>query len=145
MRALTMLAVLALLCAAAPARADELPSALSAPEREAIQGVISAQMRAFAADNGPAAFAFAAPGIQAQFGDAANFLAMVRRGYQPVYRPRSVAFGPLVVLDGQTVQKVELIGPDGAGTTALYFMEHEADGAWRIKGCVLTASQSLGA
>lgn len=128
------------------ARADDAPVALSAQDRDTIQHVIQNQMEAFRHDDGPAAFAFASPGIQAQFGgDPDTFMAMVRRGYQPVYRPRSSAFGPVTTDGGQVVQRVEVVGPDGASRGALYFMEHESDGSWRISGCVLTDSPSVGA
>ena len=78
------------------------------------------------------------------FGTAANFLDMVRRGYQPVYRPRSVEFATLGVEDGVVVQRVELIGPDGLAYTARYSMERQADGLWRISGCELMHSRRLG-
>jgi hypothetical protein len=128
------------------ARAADLPSDVAAADRDAIQHVIQQQMDAFRHDNGPAAFAFASPGIQAQFGrDPENFMAMVRRGYQPVYRPRSTEFGPVTTEGGQVVQRVEVVGSDGVSREALYFMEHESDGSWRISGCLLTESSSVGA
>jgi len=148
MRAIAVLFLLAGLSMLAPApvqAAGETPSNLTEPDRTAIRDVIEQQMQAFRADDGPAAFSFASPGIQTQFGDAENFLNMVRRGYPPVYRARSRAFGPLVEIDGRTVQKVELVGPDGQRELALYFMEHEPDGSWRIGGCMLTDSASVGA
>ena len=40
-------------------------------------------------------------------------------------------------------RRVELVGPSGEGALALYDMEHEADGSWRIAGCVLTKSERL--
>lgn len=120
-------------------------SMIAAPDVRAIEGVIEQQMQAFRKDDAAAAYAFASPGIQAQFGDAATFLDMVRRGYQPVYRPRSMAFGVIERRDGQVVQHVGVVGPDGAAREALYFMEREADGHWRIAGCVLTESHEVGA
>lgn len=125
--------------------ADEAPSAAGAADREAIQRTIEGQIGAFRGDDAAAAFAFASPGIQAMFGDPATFLEMVRRGYAPVYRPRRYAFGPLVEIDGHTVQKVELIGPDGQRELALYTMEREPDGTWKIGGCMLTESDNVGA
>ena len=107
-----------------------------------IQHVITAQIDAFRRDDAQAAFAFAAPGIQSQFGDSDHFIAAVRQAYQPVYRPRSFSFGALATRDGTTTQRVEVIGPDGRGATALYSMEHEADGSWRISGCELLKSAS---
>ena len=84
-------------------------------------------------------------GIQGMFGSPGNFLAMVQRGYRPVYRPRSVDFTTLADGNGEIVQLVELIGPDGLAYTARYTMEHEADGSWRISGCQLLESRRLGA
>lgn len=114
--------------------------AVSAADRQAIQGVITRQIEAFGRDDGSAAFGFAAPNIQALFGTPERFMGMVRQGYQPVYRPRSVEFSDLREEDGQVVQAVELVGPDGAAHTALYAMERGADGQWRIAGCVLVRS-----
>ncbi len=48
------------------------------------QDIIKSQMEAFARDDGEAAFAYAAPSIQQQFGTAGAFMAMVRVGFQPV-------------------------------------------------------------
>ena len=61
-------------------------------------------------------------------------MAMVKGAYQPVYRPREVAFRDLRLVEGILVQEVFLVGPDGRAVIALYFMERQADGAWRING-----------
>lgn len=147
MRALAVLLLLPGLAmgVAAPAKAGQTLSTLPEADRTAIRTVIEEQMQAFRADDAPAAFAFASPAIQAQFGDAGNFLDMVRSGYRPVYRPRTHFFGPLIELDGRPVQKVEVVGPDGQNELALYFMEHEPDGSWRVSGCLLTETAGVGA
>ena len=72
--------------------------ALDEVDRQAIRSVIEAQLAAFQADDGETAFGFASPTIQEMFGNPTNFLAMVKAGYMPVYRPREVRFraaGPL--------------------------------------------------
>ncbi|MBC7799207.1 MAG: DUF4864 domain-containing protein [Gemmatimonadaceae bacterium] len=114
------------------------------PDRDAIRGVIARQLEAFRRDDGAAAFGLASPGIQGQFGDADRFLDMVRRAYPPVHRPRSVEFTELVVKDGEIVQQVELTGPDGKPALALYSMERDDAGQWRISGCVLVRSTRVG-
>lgn len=116
---------------------------ISAADRGAIDQVITAQIDAFRHDDGAAALRFATPGLQRQFGDGAHFLDIVRQDYPPVFRPRSFTFGDIDAADGQVIQKVELIGPDGAPATALYEMQHEADGSWRISGCTLLKSKQL--
>ena len=110
----------------------------------AIHTVINGQIDAFRRDDAPGAYAYAAPGIQGIFPSPADFLAMVQRGYQPVYRPRSVDFTSLREVDGAMVQDVELTGPDGLAYTARYTMEHEADGSWRISACELLESHRVG-
>ena len=107
------------------------------PAAEAIRGVIEAQLDAFRRDDGDAAFAYASPTIQGAFRDPESFMTMVRQGYRPVYRPRRVAFGRLAAVDGRVAQFVHVIGPDGLPATAVYFMQQQADGAWRIDGCML--------
>jgi len=46
---------------------------------------------------------------------------------------------------GQVVQQVELVGPDGATQLALYTMERDGAGHWRIAGCSLVPSVRVGA
>ena len=99
-----------------------------------IRQVIEAQLAAFGRDDGAAAFAYASPGIQRRFGTVARFMAMVRSGYGAVYRPREVVFRGLSAVEGIPVQEVLFVGPDGAAVMALYFMERQGDGSWRIDG-----------
>jgi hypothetical protein len=122
-----------------------LPAAAAEPvlgdgERAAIRSVIERQLGAFQRDDASAAFGFASPSIQGQFETPENFMRMVRQGYRPVYRPREVTFGALVEIDGQIIQRVLLVGPDGVPVMALYMMQRQPDGTWRINGCILTQS-----
>lgn len=119
--------------------------AQTADDRAAIQTVIAQQLEAFRHDDAGAAFAQASPMIQQMFGTPENFITMVQRGYPPVYRPRQSAFGPLVNENDQLIQKVEIVGPDGVNYLALYAMEKQPDGTWKINGCQLNASESVGA
>jgi hypothetical protein len=131
-----LVVMLAALAIGTPAGAGE-GGALSAADRNAIRNVIEAQLAAFRADDGATAFGFASPSIQRQFGNPATFLAMVKAAYMPVYRPREVQFRRLVEIEGEPVQLVLLVGPDFAVVTAYYIMQQQADGTWRINGCVL--------
>lgn len=132
----TLLVVLLVsLLGAMPARAQS-----AAPEAAAFAGitdVIEGQIAAFANDDGDSAFAFASPDIRRRLGTAERFMTMVRSGFQPVYRPRSYSFGDPAFIDGIPVQPVRVIGPDGRGVVALYRMERQPDGSWRIAGVTL--------
>jgi len=129
-------ALAALVLVSGVAHADELANLPNA-DQQAIQQVITGQIDAFRADDESRAFGYASPGIQFMFGSPRRFMQMVREGYQPVYHPRSVAFGDLLVVDGNFVQELAVIGPDGHPHLARYVMEHEPDGTWRVDGCVL--------
>ncbi len=129
--------VVVFLVAASLAGRARAQAAPGAAEQGEIRRVISAQIEAFRHDDGDAAIRFAAPNIKARFGDGPHFLAMVRQVYPSVYRPRSFQFLSLTPDHAVMVQKVALIGPDGVPALALYSMEHEADGSWRIAGCSL--------
>lgn len=125
--------------------AQGLPPGVSGADRQSIEGVIARQLDAFRHDDAAGAYAFAAPSIQRMFPTPDIFMDMVRRGYAPVYRPSDVVFADLALRDGDLVQTVELTGPDGRPVTALYTMERQPDGSWRIAGCMLVPSARIGA
>lgn len=124
------------------ARADG--DAIAAADRTAMVAVIAGQLQAFERDDGEAAFGFAAPEIQRQFGTPENFMTMVRRGYAPVYRPRSVAFQPPERIGGRLIVPVIVGAPDGRLVRALYVMRQLDDGSWRIAGCTLEQLSDMG-
>jgi len=131
-RRLTLIAMVFL--GALPAWADE---ALAPADAAAIQRVIQSQMNAFKTDDWNAAFAYAAPSIQAKFQSPQIFSQMVTQAYQPVYRPRGVEFRALKPSEFGPTQEVFVVGPDGLSYLAYYTMEKQADGTWRISGCYL--------
>jgi hypothetical protein len=137
-RALAALLIAGVVClSAALGRADD--ASIPASDREAIQRVISNQIAAFLADDSARAYSFASPHIQRLFPSPELFMAMVQGGYAPVYRPREFRFGRVERANELVVQFVNIIGPDGRPALAAYFMERQADGAWRIAGCQLHA------
>ncbi len=138
------LAVGGLVCFGSPARAGDPPNAGNTTDAAGIQAVILKQIDAFQHDDAHTAFAIAAPEIQKRFGSSTMFMDMVRRGYAPVYNPRYVEFGVLVSYDdaaentGRFVQHVVVEGADGTVMMAVYAMQKDDAGKWRIAGCNLT-------
>lgn len=117
----------------------------SGEDASAIRAVVEAQLAAFRADDAETAFSYAAPVIRRKLGSADAFMEMVRDGYAPLYRPRLVEFLPAAVIEGETVQAVRVVGQDGEVKVALYFMERQADGSWKIKACELAPATALSA
>ena len=112
------------------------------PDARAVRQVVEAQLDAFAADDAERAFSYAAAGIRAQFGDANNFMAMVRRGYPMVIRPAAVSFfqPQRDVGTPETVtQLVQLRDREGRLWNATYLLEQVTGAGWRISGCVVAA------
>jgi hypothetical protein len=130
MRAFIVLVAM-LMSLVAPARAGD--------DVNAAQTIIRSQEQAFAHDDADAAYSYAAPAIHRMFPDADEFMAMVRRGYAPVYRHKSFEFGEGRAADGKIAQTVRIIDADGNPWDALYTLEQQADGSWKITGCVLKA------
>jgi hypothetical protein len=119
-----------------PALAGDPP--LAPADATAIREVIQNQIEAFRRDDGATAFGYASPMIQEKFGDPGNFMNMVRSGYPQVYRPKTVEFEELSVEEVGPVQNVLVVGPDGIPVLAIYLMQRQPDGSWRINGVYLT-------
>ena len=124
-----ILLVALLIGLASPARA--------ADDVAAAQNVIRAQEQAFSRDDAAAAYSHAAPAIQEIFPQADIFMSMVRGSYAPVYRHRSFEFGEARAANGQIAQRVHIIDGDGVSWEALYTLEQQADGSFKITGCSL--------
>jgi hypothetical protein len=131
-----LLAVVALLALAVPAAAED-GAPLPPADAAAIRAVIENQISAFRRDDSDGAFAYASPMIQGRFQTPENFMAMVRIAYPQVYRPREVEFQTLADSARGPIQEVIVVGPDGVPVMALYVMEKQPDGSWRINGCYL--------
>jgi len=78
--------------------------------------------------------------LRRQYGSAEAFMRMVRSGYQALVDARYVELLEGAVIEGSTVQPLRLVMPDGAVLVALYTMERQRDGSWRIAGCVIAPS-----
>ena len=104
---------------------------------DAAQSVIRSQEQAFGRDDAATAYSYAAPAIQNMFPQADIFLNMVQRSYAPVYRHKSFEFGEARAMDGKIAQVVHIVDADGVPWEALYTLELEPDGNFKISGCVL--------
>jgi hypothetical protein len=114
-----------------------LSPARAADEAGTARAVIESQFDAFGRDDADGAYALAAPAIRNIFTDAATFMEMVRGPYAPVYRHKRHDFGETSVNADAIVQHVGLVDSDDVAWEAIYTLEKQADGTWKISGCVL--------
>jgi hypothetical protein len=115
---------------------------LPASAEDPIEGskqIIEKQILAFLNDDAAAAYAFAAPGIHARYPDKDSFFAMVKKSYQPVYKPGNFAFGRSKVIGdaGMILHEVLIQGEDGKDWKAVYQLLRQADGAYKIGGVII--------
>src|ERR1700694_3890075 len=108
-RAFLARALAAALWPAAATLAHAVETKLARADWQAIRKVISQQLAALRAGDGDRAFSHASPGIQAQFGDADTFLAMVRGAYSPLLVARYTEFLEGAVIDGIVIQPLRLV------------------------------------
>lgn len=134
MRAL-LVAILMLLGSASARTADDVATA---------QGVIRAQEQAFARDDAAGAYSHAAPAIREIFPAPDIFMSMVQNGYAPVYRHKSFEFGDSRSEGNSISQRVHIVDANGEAWDALYTLEQQADGSYKITGCsLLKAGQAV--
>jgi hypothetical protein len=135
MRIAALLVVLSIACSPISARADDVATA---------QGVIRAQEQAFAHDDAATAYSQAAPAIKQIFPAPDIFMSMVQKGYAPVYRHKSFEFGESKIEGSSVAQRVHIIDANGEAWEALYTLEQQADGSYKITGCsLLKAGQAV--
>ncbi len=101
------------------------------------QAVVADQLRAFERDDAAGAWSLAAPEIQQRFVSASNFLGMVKSKYGPIYRHRSVDFGPAARKGDQVGMVVTLVADDNEVWSALFLLSKQGDGGWKTTGCLL--------
>ena len=107
---------------------------------KAMQAIIAEQRAALVAGDGDEAFSYATPAIRAQFGDAQTFMEMVRGGYAALLTARYVEFLQGAVIDGTIIVPLRLVDADNTVRVALYIMEKQSNGGWRIAGCRIAPS-----
>lgn len=110
----------------------------------AAQSSIDAQLKAFLADDNAGAYSYAAPNVKKIFPTLDIFMGMVTSGYKPVQKPQRYSFGKSQWMSGTTIaQQVFILGPDGKDYEALYTLELQPDGVWRITGVSLRAANTV--
>nr|WP_249162869.1 DUF4864 domain-containing protein [Bradyrhizobium diazoefficiens] len=113
------------------------PLCALADDVAAAQGIIRAQEQAFVRDDATAAYSYAAPAIKEIFPAPDIFMSMVQNGYAPVYRHKSFEFGESKTEGNWIAQRVHIVDANGEAWEALYTLEQQADGSYKITGCSL--------
>ncbi|QIP05670.1 DUF4864 domain-containing protein [Bradyrhizobium symbiodeficiens] len=128
MRIAALLVAISVIFGSVSACADDVTAA---------QGVVRAQEQAFARDDAAGAYSHAAPALKEIFPAPDIFMSMVQSGYAPVYRHKSFEFGESKIEGSSIAQRVHIIDANGEAWEALYTLEQQPDGSYKITGCTL--------
>jgi ketosteroid isomerase-like protein len=108
---------------------------LSPADKSSVQAVIAGQLEAFKAGDGPKAYSYAAPFVTQVFPTVEVFMSMVKRGYEPIFRNTKYGFGTVTTDTlGRPTQHVTITAADGKRYEAVYAMQQQPDGSWKIAG-----------
>lgn len=101
-------------------------------DADEVQRVISDQLSAFIEKDGPRAYSHAAPSIRKMYPTSDYFMAMVERGYGPIYRSTTHDFGRNRVENGNIYQELILTGERGITWESVYSLSKQDNGSWKI-------------
>jgi len=122
------------------------PAQAESADQSAFQAVISGQLEAFKKDDGQTAYSFAAPIVKGIFPSAEIFMGMVKRGYEPIYKNTKYVFGDLATDSlGRPAQHVIITASNGKRYEAVYAMQQQPDGSWKIAGVQMVEIPSVDA
>lgn len=108
-----------------------------------IQAAIRGQLHAFSEDDAEGAFALSTPSIRSQMGSPENFLRVIKEDYSPIYRHLIVIFSAPEILDDTIIQIVRLTDRESRVWLAIYSMQRDPAGGWKIDGCQLLETSNV--
>lgn len=116
---------------------------LSESDSTAIQKIVRQQIDALANDDALSAFALASTDTRTRIGTPDDFLQLIKKEYDPVYRHRLALFSPPQMVNGKTYQLVRLTDLDSHVWIAVYLLDRDEVGDWKIEGCQLVETTTV--
>jgi hypothetical protein len=116
---------------------------VSAVDARSIQAVVKSHITALSQDDAEQVFESATSATQVEFGSPEDFLQLIKQEYRPIYQSRHAIFASPEVIDGDTIQVVNVTDDSDHVWVALFRMERDTDGRWKIDGCQLIQTSSV--
>lgn len=116
---------------------------VSQEDQLAIKAVVESQLAALADDNADAAFALATADTRSRLRNSDTFLQIIKQQFTPIYRHQRALFSAPEVIAGRMVQIVRLTDTESSVWLAIYQMQKESDGQWKIAGCRLIETKTV--
>ncbi|MBI1891492.1 MAG: DUF4864 domain-containing protein [Burkholderiales bacterium] len=116
---------------------------LTSSEVTAIQKTVRQQIDALANDDALGAFALTSTDTRTRIGTPDDFLRLIKEEYDPVYRHRLALYSPPQIVNGKTYQLVRLTDLDSRVWIAIYLLDRDEVGDWKIEGCQLVETTTV--
>jgi len=108
----------------------------------AIHETVQSQLEALSNDDAASAFELATPEKRMQIGNADNFLRLIKQEYDPIYRYQRVIFSRPEILHGDAIQVVRVTDGYSRVWLAVFWMQQDENGSWKIDGCQLLQTKA---
>lgn len=106
-------------------------------QAQAVREVVHLQINALADDDAEKAYSLTTSATQQLLGSPNNLLSFIKDEFAPIYRPRHAMFQETEIIGQHALQIVQLIDSSGLIWIAIYQVELETDGKWKVDGCRL--------
>ncbi|MDQ9171671.1 DUF4864 domain-containing protein [Oxalobacteraceae bacterium R-40] len=110
---------------------------------QAVTQVVRSQLNAFAEDDAETAFKLSTASTRQLIGTPDGLLSVIKHKFTPIYRHRKAMFSEPEIINRSALQIVHLTDADNLVWIAIYQVEQEADGIWRVDGCQLFETRSM--
>jgi hypothetical protein len=110
---------------------------------QAVTLAVQSQLHAFSEDDAETAYNLATESTKNLAGTPNDFLKVIKQRFTPIYRHRHALFSEPEIIEGHALQVVQLIDHDNLVWIAIYEVEREADGKWKIDGCQLFETNNM--
>ena len=109
----------------------------------AVTQVVQSQLNAFAQDDAETAFKLSTASTRQLIGTPNELLSVIKHKFAPIYRHSKAIFAKPEIINRSALQIVHLTDADNLVWIAIYQVEQEADGIWRVDGCQLFETRSI--
>lgn len=109
----------------------------------AIQAAVRSQIDALSDNDAVGAFQFTTLDRRTEIGSPDKFLSLIKKHYQPLYQHQLVLYSRPEVVNGETFQAVRLTDRNGHVWLAVFRMEPEPGGLWKIDSCYLLETKKI--
>lgn len=110
---------------------------LTSEDLVAIRSVVRRQLMALKHDDPQGAWDACSPEIQDTFHTAAELSRTLRRNYPALLDTWHVTFGEVHITPVGLGMLLDLLDGEGERHHAVYIVARQADGGWRVHGCVM--------